>query len=228
MASAASAAERAPVVVELYTSQGCSSCPPADAYLGELAKRPDVIALSFHVDYWNRLGWTDPFSSAEATARQKAYAESLKQNYVYTPEMVVDGRAHEAGSRRDKVEALIAAARGNTVFTVALSRTADGGVEAALPAGQGKTDATVWLILFDRAHTTSVKSGENSGRSITHAHVVREIRKAGTWNGQPARLAFPIGPAERRERAGCVVIVQMGATGPILGAGVVALDGPGA
>ncbi len=225
----ASAAERAPVVVELFTSEGCSSCPPADAYLGELAKRPGVIALSFHVDYWNRLGWTDPFSSAAATARQKGYAESLKQSYVYTPEMVVDGRVHEAGSRREKMETLIDAARANTVFPVVLARTPGGGIEAALPtAGGATTDATVWLVLYDRSQTVAVKNGENGGRTITHANVVREIRRVGGWNGQAARLVLPIDAATARERGGAAIIVQAGSYGTILGAGTIALDGPGA
>ena len=227
--TAAQAAERAPVVVELFTSEGCSSCPPADAYLGELAKRPGVIALSFHVDYWNRLGWTDPFSSAAATARQKGYAESLKQSYVYTPEMVVDGRVHEAGSRREKMEALIDAARANAVFPVALTRKPGGDIEAVLPAAGGSTtDATVWLVLYDRSQTVAVKNGENGGRTITHANVVREIRRVGNWNGQAARLALPIDAAAARERAGAAIIVQAGSYGTVLGAGAIALDGPGA
>lgn len=223
------AAERAPVVVELFTSEGCSSCPPADAYLGELAKRPGVIALSFHVDYWNRLGWTDPFSSAAATARQKGYAESLKQSYVYTPEMVVDGRIHEAGSRREKMETLIDAARANVSFPVALTRKPHGAVEAVLPpAGGATTDATVWLILYDRSQTVAVKNGENSGRTITHANVVREIRRISAWNGQAARLVLPLDAAALRERSGAAVIVQSGSYGTVLGAGAIALDGPGA
>jgi len=225
----ASAAERAPVLVELFTSEGCSSCPPADAYLGELAKRPGVIALSFHVDYWNRLGWADPFSSAEATTRQKGYAESLKQSYVYTPEMVIDGRVHEAGSRREKVEALLSAARANAVFPVGLTRKPNGDVEAELPAAGGATtDATVWLVLYDRSQTVAVKNGENGGRTITHANVVREIRRVGGWNGQAARLPLPINAAAARERGGAAVIVQAGSYGIVLGVGMLALDGPGA
>ena len=225
----ASAAERAPVLVELFTSEGCSSCPPADAYLGELAKRPGVIALSFHVDYWNRLGWTDPFSSAAATARQKGYAESLKQSYVYTPEMVIDGRVHEAGSRREKVEALLGAARTNAVFPIALTRKPNGEIEAVLPAAGGPTTvATVWLVLYDRSQTVSVKAGENHGRSITHVNVVREIRLVANWNGQATRLALPIDATAARERGGAAIIVQAGSYGTVLGAGSLALNGPGA
>src|SRR5690242_14224748 len=107
----AEAGAGSPVVVELFTSQGCSSCPPADAYLAELAARRDVLALSIHVDYWNYIGWTDPFASREATQRQKEYARNLGQKYVYTPEIVVDGAAHEVGSDREGCERLIAAAK---------------------------------------------------------------------------------------------------------------------
>ena len=97
------AAERK-VVVELFTSQGCSSCPPADAYLGELAQRDDVLALSFHVDYWNYIGWRDPFSKRQWSARQRAYGDTLKRRYVYTPQIVVDGAAEAVGSKRSQVE----------------------------------------------------------------------------------------------------------------------------
>ena len=105
--TAASVAEPAPVVVELFTSQGCSRCPPADAYLAELARRPDIVALSFHVDYWNYVGWRDPFSSTRWSKRQRDYGASLNRRFVYTPQIVVDGRDESIGSRRPRVEALI-------------------------------------------------------------------------------------------------------------------------
>src|SRR6516164_10851500 len=100
-----------PVVVELFTSQGCSSCPPADAYLGELAARKDVIPLAFHVDYWNYIGWADPFATKQMTQRQRDYQRALNQRYVYTPEMVVNGEAHEVGSDRHGIDRLIEAAQ---------------------------------------------------------------------------------------------------------------------
>src|SRR5215469_3910472 len=103
-------ADEPPIVVELFTSQGCSSCPPADKYLGELAKRPDVMALAFHVEYWNYIGWADPYSKPWATRRQHDYSAKLKQRFVYTPEMVVQGAAEGVGSERDTIEALIRAA----------------------------------------------------------------------------------------------------------------------
>ena len=108
---AVQAETRQPVVVELYTSQGCSSCPPADAFLGELARQDDVIALSLHVDYWDYMGWTDTFASPVTTARQRAYKQALNSRYVYTPQIVVDGRGHAVGSRRAEVRTLIAEAQ---------------------------------------------------------------------------------------------------------------------
>lgn len=224
----AGAAERAPVVVELFTSEGCSSCPPADAYLGELAGQKGVIALSFHVDYWNRLGWRDPFSSAEATARQKGYGESLKQRFIYTPEMVVDGRAHEVGSHRAAMEALIGAAQSNGLFAVTLTRKPDG-IEIALPAStSATTEATVWLVLYDKSQTVAVKAGENGGRTITHANVVREIRRAGSWNGKAAQMTVPVDAATLRAHSGAAIIVQAGSYGAVLGAGAIPLDKPDA
>jgi hypothetical protein len=102
-----------PWAVELFTSQGCSSCPPADAYLGLLSKRPDIVALSFHVDYWDYIGWKDPFATRATTDRQRAYARVLKQRYVYTPEMVVEGIGHDTGRERAAIERLLAEAQGH-------------------------------------------------------------------------------------------------------------------
>ncbi|HLJ64950.1 MAG TPA: DUF1223 domain-containing protein, partial [Stellaceae bacterium] len=104
------AGDKPPVVVELFTSQGCNSCPPADAYLGELAARPDVLALSFHVDYWDYIGWTDPYSSKQATQRQRAYSHQMALRYIYTPQMVVNGTSEGVGSERQTIERLITSA----------------------------------------------------------------------------------------------------------------------
>src|SRR6266436_3034015 len=157
----AAAGER-PIVVELFTSEGCSSCPPADALLAERASRPDVLALSFHVDYWDRLGWKDPFSSREATERQNRYATLLDLATVYTPQIVVDGRWQAAGSDRADVERALDRARRDrrdVPVTLALDR---GQARIGLgPHGDG-VDA-VLLIGFDRRHVTAVRRGENSG-----------------------------------------------------------------
>jgi hypothetical protein len=218
---AARAAEDVPVVVELFTSQGCNTCPPADAYLGELAKRRDVVALSLHVDYWDYIGWKDTLSLGIATDRQRAYASHLGRGFVYTPQMVIDGAAEAVGSHRATVAREIDDARaaagkipvrvvykGNDTMTVSLPDAPSAG-----------KPATVWLVMYDAVHTTDIKSGENGGKQLTYYNVVREFRQIGTWSGKA--MTIPV-KAEDDGRAGCAVLVQEGGTGRIIGAGKVA------
>src|SRR5271167_1032515 len=160
----ARAGER-PIVVELFTSEGCSSCPPADALLAELASRPDVLALSFHVDYWDRLGWKDPFSSHEATQRQDRYAKLLDLATVYTPQIVVDGRWQSVGSDRADVEHALDLARRDrqqVPITLALDH---GRAQIKLGPGSDVAAASVLLIGLERRHVTAVKPAENDGRN---------------------------------------------------------------
>ncbi len=175
------------VVLELFTSEGCSSCPPADALLTDLAARPDVLPLGFHVTYWDRLGWKDPFSLEAATARQRTYAATLDQDTVYTPELVVDGRRGVVGSDRQAVATAIDAARHDEAirFTLRL-HAARAGVEVDVGAGAGT--GTIWLVGFDRQHRTAVGRGENGGRTLLEANIVRSIRPIGRWAGTPLHL----------------------------------------
>ncbi len=215
---AAAAERRAPVVVELFTSQGCNSCPPADALLGELAGRADVVALSLHVDYWDYIGWKDPYASPMNTARQKRYAEALNLRYVFTPQIIVDGRANVVGSRRDEVLAAIetAAGRGKPIEIRFLT---EGGGKVRIPAGPApEAGATVWLVVYDRNHVTEVKRGENAGRTIRNANVVRSFERIGTWTGERLEIPLDLSAASARGRDGCAVIVQQGRYGPVLGA----------
>jgi hypothetical protein len=205
---AAEAGER-PVVVELFTSQGCSSCPPADAYLAELARRDDVLALSLHVDYWNYIGWKDPFSSTWATERQREYARTLAQRYVYTPEMVVDGAAHAVGSNRAEVEGLIAAARRHEGPLLALARD---GEALRISVGAGAGSGTLLLVRFEREHATKIARGENGGRTLRNVHVVREIRRLGEWDGKPLALDIPAPQGE------AAVLLQAAGQGRMLAA----------
>lgn len=169
MAPRGAAGAAAPLVVlELFTSQGCSSCPPADALLTELATRPDVIVLSWHVDYWNRLGWPDPFASPAWTERQRRYAHRLAAE-VYTPALVVNGGVMVVGSDRAAVRAAIAAAPALPVAT-SLRRTEDGVVARVGPRPDG---ASVTLVVYDPEHATPVRGGENSGRTLRESHIVR-------------------------------------------------------
>jgi len=187
---AASLAAERPVVVELFTSQGCSSCPPANAYLNELSKqRRDVLALAFHVTYWDRLGWKDPFSLQAATQRQDAYGRRFGDG-SYTPEIVVDGAAGMVGSARGDVGSAIENARRNGRTAVAVSVTRSG-AQVSTQVGSGSGSGRILLIGFDHEHTTPIGRGENSGRTLTEANVVRSIRSVGQWSGTPLRISEP-------------------------------------
>jgi hypothetical protein len=186
---AALAAER-PVVVELFTSQGCSSCPPANAYLNELSRdRRDVLPLAFHVTYWDRLGWKDPFSLPAATQRQAVYGGRFGDG-SYTPEIVVDGAASMVGSNRGEVGAAIEKARrtGRTAAAVSVTRK---GTQVSIGVGSGSGSARILLIGFDHEHITSIGRGENGGRSLTEANVVRSVRAVGEWSGSTLSISEP-------------------------------------
>jgi hypothetical protein len=189
----AGAAER-PVVVELFTSQGCSSCPPANAYLNEMVRdRRDVLPLAFHVTYWDRLGWKDPFSLEAATARQDRYGHRFGDG-SYTPEIVVDGTSSHVGSDRTEVGPAIEAAKRNSETATAVSVHKDGG-ELVIEVGSGKGAGKVLLIGFDHDHQTAIRRGENGGRTLAESNVVRSIRLVADWHGAPLRLneKFPEG-----------------------------------
>jgi len=206
----AQAAER-PVVVELFTSQSCSSCPPADALLLELARnRPDLLALTFHITYWNRLGWRDPYSLDAATERQNRYAGLLGGASVYTPQMVVDGTRDVVGSDRIAVEHAIREAS-PAAAPIALKISRQGTVLSInVDAGQGS--ATVWLIGYDGQHRTSVTGGENEGRSLVEANIVRSFQSVARWRSDAlhATAATPAGEH--------VAIILQSDDGHILGA----------
>jgi hypothetical protein len=207
--SAPSVAAGRPVVVELFTSQGCSSCPPADALLSTLADRPDVLALAFHVDYWNRLGWVDPFSGPWATARQSAYAAQMGSDQVYTPQAVVDGGRDVVGSDQARLEAAITDARSDPSVPVALAGSDSGlrvTVDPAAPA-----DAVLWLVGFDDRHETPVRRGENAGQTLVDRNVVRSLTRLDGWApGGSVAAAKPAG-----DRA---AVLLQAADGRILGA----------
>jgi hypothetical protein len=210
----ARAGER-PIVVELFTSEGCSSCPPADALLAELANRTDVLALSFHVDYWDRLGWKDPYSSREATARQNHYATLLALATVYTPQIVVDGKWQAVGSDRADVEhALDLARRSLTEIPVALALD-HGQAQITLGPGGDGVAVAVLLIGFDRRHVTAVRRGENSGRTLAHVDVVRGIDEIAQFAGNAGEIEAPI-----RWNSDRIAVVLQAADGRFLGVAV--------
>jgi hypothetical protein len=230
-ARAASSARRL-VVLELFTSQGCSSCPAADELLGYIAAmREDVIALSFHVDYWNYIGWKDLFATAETTARQKDYADALGISYVYTPQLVIDGRRHVVGSDKRAVVAEIERSLEASTLQVPVEMTsrADGSLAVRIAAADSFDGAaSVWLVNFDRQHETQVDAGENSGRSLVNYHVVREHRRIGTWRGEALTFdidAEDVAQARGTPGEGCAILVQEGdGTGRIVGAQAVWME----
>jgi hypothetical protein len=210
------AAAKPPVVVELYTAQGCASCGEANAYVARLAERKDVLALTFPVDYWDYLGWADTFAKPEFGDRQKAYVARLALREPYTPQVVVDGRAEAAGLKTDRVERLVADAekspRDPPDIRFIGTRRVDVGSGRA-PKGGGE----VWLVRYDpREQDVAVKSGDNRGQTIEHKNVVREVKRLGAWRGRPTAFRLP---ATSDEGLKTVVIVQAGRGGRVIGVG---------
>ena len=218
-------------VVELFTSQGCYSCPPADALLSKIAEdSKHVLTLEFHVDYWDTLvygsagQWQDPFSAAAYSKRQRDYSKlDLKgRTGVYTPQMVVDGSYAFVGSRKSKAKQQL---RQESMFEIDMSvKLTDDGELIVEVVGDGKSGARIWLVRFDRKHTTPIAAGENKGKTLENTNVVRQFESIGKWQGQAQVITAKIEPLT--ENQGCAVLVQdfddskMVVAGPILGAAV--------
>jgi hypothetical protein len=201
LASTAAPAQTRPVVVELFTSQSCSSCPPADALLGELASRGDVIALGFHVTYWDGAAWRDPFARQDSTDRQTAYDRRLTGGQVYTPQMVIDGTADVIGSHRDAV--LDAIRSVNPVAAAAVTFAPDRR-QLTVGAGSAPAGSAVLLARYTLSRTTRVAGGENAARTLTDTNAVTALTKLGAWGGKP--VSFAIDPPGDDE--GLAVLVQ--------------------
>ncbi len=210
--------QQRPVVVELFTSQGCNSCPPADEFLAELAQRPGVLALGLHVDYWDYIGWKDPFARRAHTERQRGYSRSLHQRYVYTPQMVVNGAYQHVGSDRAAIDRLIDKARKDALAGPDLAVVGTG-LQRSLRIGAARAgqSATVWLVGFDRRQETAVGAGENSGRRLANHNVVREMISVGAWKGEAVELRLDLAQVAADCDA-AAVLVQIDETGPIVAA----------
>ena len=205
------------LVVELFTSQGCSSCPAADRVLTELRDVPGLVPLTLNVDYWDYLGWKDDLALPGSAVRQRAYARAQRSRNVYTPQMMFDGKMDVVGSRKRQVMSAIDAYRDEQdTVAVTLLPTGEGRYRVQAPATAGlSADTVVWIVGYDREVVKAIGGGENHGRTVTYSNVVREWREAGTWDGKNALdLAF----APPTGDGGTVVIVQQGRVGPILGA----------
>ena len=213
-AGVAAAADGRPAVVELYTSQGCSSCPPADALLGELARRDDVLALAFHVDYWDELGWRDRFELPVAVQRQRQYARQLGSASVYTPQMVVEGTADLVGGDARGVARLLAAPRASVPVQISVH---DGELRVSVGAAAGMPAAEVTLLSYLPQAQTAIGRGENAGRALREYNIVRSCATLGRWHGALAewRVRLADFPADARAVA---VLVQQPGPGAIIGA----------
>lgn len=205
-----------PVVVELFTSQGCSSCPPADALLGELAGRDDIIALSLHVDYWDYIGWTDTFAQAAFTQRQHYYGRAAGSTVVYTPQMVIGGTDHVIGNRAMEVADTIMAHRALPNPVEIATAPAQGGWQVrAIWVGEGQAPAmVVQVVTYSPEEHVDIAHGENAGLSVAYHNIVRSWQVVSAWSGEAAFEA-QVSPVADMDH---VVIVQADGHGAILGA----------
>lgn len=224
---AAAAQPRA--VVELFTSQGCSSCPAADRLLGELSKDPSLLALSLPIDYWDYLGWKDTLADARHSARQKAYSNMRGDRAVYTPQIVVNGVAQALGSDRSAIDGAVTQSHHNAVIlSVPVTLSVDKGAVTVKAAGSAADTrgAEVWLCPVTRAVQVHIGRGENRGKTITYTNVVRGWIKLGTWAGQDASWSVPIGDLNSEGADALAVLVQSGTPdkpGAMIGAALTAL-----
>jgi hypothetical protein len=210
-------------VVELFTSQGCSSCPTADALLESYATRPDLVALTFPVDYWDYLGWKDTLASPKFSARQRAYAKARGDGRVYTPQVVVNGLKHALGSSAPEIDRAIAitgpkidpARVGVRVKSENDHLVID--LDAAHDAAKAG-EATIWLALVQHRVEVKIKRGENHGRTVVYHNVVREWMPVGMWNGQAATIKLAHHAVKQSGADGCAIVVQHGDAGPVVGA----------
>jgi hypothetical protein len=211
----AAQADDRPILIELFTSQGCSSCPPSDALLKELTKRSDVLPLALHVDYWDYLGWKDNFGAAAYTKRQRAYAKAANSRTIYTPQMIIQGTDHVVGYKPDQMARYIRAQRSQPeLVELTLRRTESGVSIIAKPTGSRVGATVVQLIRYIPEQTVKIKRGENAGKSISYVNIVREWTVIGSWNGRGMFSTHKkiTGPDP------VVVIVQSTKGGPVLAA----------
>jgi hypothetical protein len=221
LAVPAAAQEKPRAVIELFTSQGCSSCPPADKLMLEMAKDPSLIVLSLPVDYWDYLGWKDTLAHSAFTYRQKAYSAVRGDRQVYTPQVVVNGAAHAVGSDRAAIDkAILATKQQASVLSIDIRiEKTDGALKVVLPASSGAS-GQVWVLPMVKERAVQIGRGENTGRSVTYTNIVRGVTRVGAWDGAAQTIAIPA-EAVPAESEGLVVLLQSGSDkkpGQIIGA----------
>ncbi|MEO0911242.1 MAG: DUF1223 domain-containing protein [Pseudomonadota bacterium] len=214
-------------VVELFTSQGCYSCPPADNVIGEFAKSNEILGLSWHVDYWDYLGWKDTFASRANTERQYRYARSLRERQVYTPQAVINGRSHEVGSRGSKLESIVnkydISKKG---MVIPIKATLEGGsLNIDIDRVEGVGEATLFMISFNKTETVKIARGENAGKTLDYHNVVHSSQALGMIKANGLRMQYPISELKRGGYDSTALILQSsdseGNPSAILGAAVI-------
>ncbi|TKT83051.1 DUF1223 domain-containing protein [Aquamicrobium sp. LC103] len=219
---------RPKAVVELFTSQGCNSCPPADELLAELARSGEVVALAYHVNYWDYLGWRDTMATPDNTGRQYDYNRQFGNRSVYTPQAVINGREHVNGAKRYKVEGamerLAASAKGMKV-DVNAHYTGNTLVIETSGGAAGPGGAQILLVYFRPVTPVEIERGENKGRTVTYWNAVSGFHSAGMWHGKASRIELPLSEVYKKGAGGCAVLIQEmgknGLPGAILGATII-------
>lgn len=215
-------------VVELFTSQGCSSCPPADTVLSQLVEKGDVVALAYHVDYWDYLGWRDTFAKPENTARQYDYMKAFKAQSVYTPQAVINGRKHVNGSSKEDIDQALDELKGSngglSVDVTAIQRGSSLMIQADA-ANNGPREAEVVIVYFDPPTPIEIDRGENNGKTVTYWNAVTDVQVAGMWHGKSASFELPMREVTKKATGGYAVLLQSvngdGSPGAIVGAAIV-------
>lgn len=208
-------------VMELFTSQGCSSCPSADKLLESYTKAPDVLALSFAVDIWDNLGWKDTLANPKFTERQRAYAKMRHDGKIYTPQMVINGGSHAVGSQKTAIDSELARALTQKAQWVDISVRREGDhviVAAPERAGQVVPEATLWLVTYHRQVDVPVTRGENSGQTLHYYNAVREMSPIGMWSGSAMTVKLPRSALDNGKTDAAAILLQQGKTGRIVGA----------
>ncbi|MEL7049418.1 MAG: DUF1223 domain-containing protein [Pseudomonadota bacterium] len=219
--TSAQAQTRTVPVLELFTSQGCSSCPPADRLFERYALRDDVVALTLPVDYWDYLGWKDTLANSENSMRQRLYAKARGDGAVYTPQVVVNGVAHVIGSKQSEIDQSISATRSTGIdVEIGVKKVGDQ-LEISVPQNEidlGSSSVTVWFASVQGQADVKVKRGENRGRALSYYNVVRNLSAVGMWTGQPQTFRVPLHSVQHADATKCAVILQKGVGGPIIAA----------
>ncbi len=214
-------------VVEVFTSQGCSSCPAADKFVTSISRDKKILALAFHVDYWDYLGWKDTFAKPDHADRQRRYSRSFGENQIYTPQAIINGRSHTVGSRGPQILELLAdyktSARGLTVPIKASLK--DGVLDIAIPHGSNTAKATLWMVYFADQKIVAVERGENRGKSLTYSNIVQDVELIGMMEPDGLKMMLPLGDISRKGSDSCALILQQttthGTPGPVIGAVVI-------